>query len=90
MKNKKLIRSLIVMVFVLMFLGSISNSRNINISPEISQGEIEDKLIPVNFSINIGNIYPDDNYPDWNYYINNYNWCSGNGTELDLNNRINL
>ncbi|KKN01752.1 hypothetical protein LCGC14_1124490 [marine sediment metagenome] len=85
MKNKKLIRSLIVMVFVLMFLGSISNSRNINISPEISQGEIEDKLIPVNFSINIGNIYP-----DWNYYINNYNWCSGNGTELDLNNRINL
>ena len=85
MKNKKTFGIFVVMVFVLMFLGSISNSRNVNISPEISQGEIEDKLIPVNFSINIGNIYP-----DWNYYTNNYNWCSGNGAELDLNNRINL
>jgi len=39
MKNKKIIGSLIVVAFVLMFLGSIGNSRSLNLnnSPKISQ-----------------------------------------------------
>lgn len=73
MKNKKLIGSLVVIVFVLMFLSSISNSRNLNLnnSPEMSQGE----LINVDFPIYIkGN---------WSETVDLYDWCSGSGTEED-------
>lgn len=74
MKNKKLIGSFVVMVFIIMVLSSIGNSRNLNNSPEISQGEIEpDKLIKVDFPI-----YIDGN---WSEYIDQYDWCSGSGTE---------
>ena len=83
MKNKKLIGSLVVMVFLMMFLGSISNIKNLNNSPKIAQETISDGLIPVNFSINIGDIYIGDNNPDWSYYVDNYDWCSGAGSEED-------
>ncbi|KKN01756.1 hypothetical protein LCGC14_1124530 [marine sediment metagenome] len=54
MKNKKTFGIFVVMVFVLMFLGSISNSRNVNISPEISQGEIHGQN---EYKISTGNRY---------------------------------
>ncbi len=83
MKNKKLIGSLVVMAFIMLALSPIGNPRNLNNSPELSQGTIYDDLIPINFSINIGDNYPGDNYPNWSYYVDNYDWCSGNGTEKD-------
>ena len=73
------------MVFVMMIFSSISNTRNlttINIL-EKSQGSTSGDLIPVNFSINIGDHYPYGNYPNWSYYVENYDWCTGNGTEED-------
>lgn len=83
MKNKKLIGSLIITAFVMMFLSSISNFRNVNNLPETSQKTTLDNLIPVNFSIDIGDIYIGDNNENWSYYVDNYDWCTGNGTEAD-------
>lgn len=73
MKNKKLIGSLMVLVFVLMFFGTIINSRNLNLNsiPEISQVE----LINIDFPIHIKN--------NWSDTVALYEWCSGNGTEFN-------
>ncbi len=78
MKNRKLIISLIGLVFVLVFFSNIINpSTSISDnSPEISQEEIKpDNLIPVDFPI-----YIDGN---WSEYVEKYDWCSGSGTEKD-------
>ena len=85
MKNNKLVGSLVVMALVLMFLNPMTNSRNLNLddSPKIAQGDIYKDLIPVNFSIMIGDHYPYGSYPNWSYYVEKYDWCSGNGTEED-------
>jgi len=88
MKNKKILFvSLIGLVFVMMFFANISNTSVPDDLPEISQGEIPpfDDLIPVNFSIEIGinDVYIGDNNNNWSYYVEKYDWCSGNGTEED-------
>lgn len=85
MKNKKLMVGLIG-IFIIMFLSNIMMSSSIlqTNSPKISQ-EIPsfDDLIKVNFSIMIGNHSIYGNYPNWSYYVENYDWCTGNGTEAD-------
>jgi len=75
MKNKKLIISLIGLVFVLVFFSNIINpSTSIpDNSPNISQETTD--LTPVNFSIYING--------NWSVYVEKYDWCSGNGTEED-------
>ncbi len=85
MKNKKLVGSLVVMVLILMYFGTITNSMvlNLNNSPKTSQGGLYDDLIPINFSIYIGDHYPYGSYPNWSYYVEKYDWCSGNGTEIN-------
>lgn len=78
MKNKKLVIGL-VGIFLLVFFSNIINP-NISIPdnpPILSQEEILDELIPVDFPIYI------NNRSDWSYYIDNYDWCFGNGTEVD-------
>ena len=82
MKNKKIIGSLIVVVFIIMILSGIASPNALiqDSSPKTSQGEFDD-LIPINFSIEIGDINIGDNNPNWSYYVNNYDWATGNGTE---------
>jgi hypothetical protein len=84
MKNKKLVGSLIVMVLVVIFLSPMTNSRSLNLTnpPEISQ-ELYDNLILVDFPIYIGDHGIYGNYSDWSYYVDNYDWCTGSGTEED-------
>lgn len=83
MRNNKIIESLVVMVFVIIFLIPMTNSRSLNLNntPDVAYSLYDDNLIPVNFSIEIGNNYIDDDNNNWSYYVDNYDWCSGNGTE---------
>ena len=83
MRNNKIIGSLVVMVFVIIFLIPMTNSRSLNLNntPDAAHSLYDDNLIPVNFSIYIGDHYPYGSYPNWSYYVDNYDWCSGNGTE---------
>ncbi|KKN36774.1 hypothetical protein LCGC14_0770340 [marine sediment metagenome] len=85
MKNKKII-SLVGFIFVLLFLSGVASPITLtqdNI-PEMSQGEVNpDGLILVNFSVMIGDHGIYGNYPNWSYYVDNYSWATGNGTEKD-------
>jgi len=74
-KNKKLFGSLIVMVFVMMFFSNILSTSFTNNSPKTSKGTTPTDLINIDFSI-----YIKDN---WSETITLYDWCSGNGTEID-------
>lgn len=82
MKNKKIIVGLIL-VAILVFVGvGLTNVRSQSTEIGISQETISfDNLIPVNFSIMIGDHGIYGNYSDWSYYVEKYDWCTGNGTE---------
>jgi len=82
MKNKKIMIGLVGILLILLFSNIMVSSNLQDDSPKISQ-EIAsfDNLIPVNFSIDIGDIYIGDNNPNWNYYVDNYDWCTGSNTE---------